>query len=271
MKLVWHTIVPTSSGGRLRESQPLWNLMRDYAARVVDPATTVEFMFMDPGMRTLAHPYAALANERWLVIHALAAERAGADGFLTAYFGDLGLESLQSALQIPVVGSLQSALAVAANIGRRAGIVTVHPGYVHQLELAILRSGLGGRLVDHRPVRYWPMDWQEEVGNALEGKPDQLLDAFTAVADTLIADGADVIIGVGQVFGAFLAKYDVRVIGSTGVPIVDIGASGLKMLELMVSMRQTLGLRKSEAIGSPFRTLSPDLFAAATEMLRSQA
>jgi allantoin racemase len=271
MRLVWHTIVPTDSGGRLRESEPLWALMRDYVSRVVDPETTVEFMFMNPGTRTLAHPYAALANERWLVIHALAAERGGADGFLTAYFGDLGLETLQSALQIPVVGSLQSALAVAANVGRRVGIATVHPGYVHHLELAIQRYGGGGRLVDHRPVRYWPMNWQEEVGKALDGQPDQLFAAFTAVANTLIADGADVIIGVGQIFGAVLAKYDVRVVGDTGVPIVDIGASGLKMLELMASLRKTIGLRKSEAIGSPLRTLSPDLFAAATEMLRSEA
>ena len=52
-------------------------------------------------------------------------------------------------------------------------------------------------------------------------------------------------------------------IEKTGVPVVEVSACGLKMLETLITLKRTIGLNKSEHPNAPFRTPDKSLVEAA--------
>jgi len=52
-------------------------------------------------------------------------------------------------------------------------------------------------------------------------------------------------------------------IDKTGVPVVEVAACGLKMLETMITLKRTIGLNKSEHPNAPFRTPDKNLVETA--------
>lgn len=65
----------------------------------------------------------------------------GADAMVLACFGDPGLEALREVAEVPVIGLLDSALAVAASGGRPFAIVTAGVAWVPMLEERVQLCG----------------------------------------------------------------------------------------------------------------------------------
>ena len=267
MRIVWHIGLPRGSDGRMEDPEKLWSALTDYAAKVVDTKTKVELRFLERSIQ-FGHPYHFLINNVLLVEEVVKCQEEGFDAVMLAPAIDPGLDESRAAAQIPVVGSLESAMVLSQFIGRRVGIVGVRAGYVTLIEQNMNRYGLRQRLIDNRPVRLWEMNYKD-VTRALKGDGDEFITQFERVARELIAEGADVIVGACQFFGGIFNRLGYKGIINPGVTYVDCSAAGLKMAESMVSLTKSIGLRKSESPFSPFRSMDPALVKEAAMIRRS--
>jgi len=267
MRIVWHIGLPRGSDGRMEDPEKLWSALTDYAAKVVDPNTKVELRFLERSIQ-FGHPYHFLINNVLLVEEVVKCQEEGFDAVMLAPAIDPGIDESRAAAQIPVVGSLESAMVVSQFIGRRVGIVGVRAGYVTLIEQNMNRYGLRQRLIDNRPVRLWEMNYKD-VTKALKGDGDEFVSQFERVARELIAEGADVIVGACQFFGGIFDRVGYKGVIDRGVTYVDCSAAGLKMAESMASLNKSIGLRKSESPFSPFRSMDPALVKEATKIRRS--
>lgn len=271
MRIVWHVGLPRSNVGRMEDPEKLWTAMADYAVKVVSPETKVELRFLEGSTTKFVYPYLSLVNNALLVEDVLKCQEEGFDAVMLAPAIDPALDESRAAVSITVVGSQESAMAISQFIGRRVGTVGVQAGYVMMIDQNIKRYGLRQRMIDNRPVRLWE-NWEMEFKNierALKGDGNDFINHFERVARELIEDGADVLVGGCQFFGAIFNRLGYTGVKDQGVPFIDCAAAGLKMAECMVSFARSIGLTKSESPFSPFRSMAPALIKEAAAIRRS--
>jgi Asp/Glu/hydantoin racemase len=268
MRIAWHIGLPKSSDGRIAEPEKLWRALAEYAGKIVHPFTTIELRFIEGSTSKLFYPYLSLVNNALLVEDVLKCQEEGFDAVVLAPAIDPALDESRAAASIPVVGSLESAMAISVFVGRRVSAIGIRDGYITMIEQNISRYGLRHRMIENRPVRLWEMQYRDLV-QALKGDGAEFITQFESVALELINDGADVIVGGCQLFGCILDRLGYTTIADKGVPFVDCAAAGLKMAESMVSLGRSVGLKKSESRFSPFRSMDPALLEEAATVRRS--
>jgi Asp/Glu/hydantoin racemase len=249
---------------RMDDPEPLWQVMAAYAARVAAVSTTVELRFVDAAASAMQYPFVSVLNAAILGEDLRRAERDGVDAVLIAAAGEPGLPELKTVVSIPVVGSVEAGLATSVYVGSRVGIVTINPGYADIMRRNAVRYGLGDRLI-HTPVRQFGMTWPV-VERALGGNPDELLSGFDTAFRQLLDDGADVVVGAAQIFGAVLEHVGYR---ASGAAFVDGAAAGIKAAESLVHLRRTLGLEVTGAEGSALRPVPDQAVEQGYDALRS--
>ena len=254
MRFGWHVVLTKDTAGRVADTARFWSLLETYANRIVGPSDSVELLFTRS--RTLStQTLMTVVNTITLVNDVLEAQAAGLDGVVLAASIDPGVYEARSIARIPVVGSIESALAISGFIGQKAGIVTIAGGadpasYARTIEQNASRYGCRDKLIANRPVRALDQSWQEFYrcySDAVSGNGDAFLSAFDATARELVRDGADVVICGNQLFGAVLDHYGQLKCTSNNVPLIDNTAAGLKMLQVLNSLRMTTGLDISRA------------------------
>jgi allantoin racemase len=151
---------------------------------------------------------------------------------------------------------------IARTLGRAFAVVTVHEGYVTMIEQNLRAYGFESLAISRRPARRFGMTYENYIA-ALNGKSDEFLVEFTKTAKECIADGADVIIAGGQLFGPVFQRNKFLTIPNTGVPVLDTAACALRLAETLVSLRRSIGLKKSEHPNAPFRTAPPEVLESA--------
>ena len=267
MKLVWNVALTAASDGRLDDPEPLWDAVRRYAHTVTRDDVEVEVRFLPCVAEAMKYPMISLLNGAIMIEDIRRSVAEGADGVMIAPVGEPALDEARSAVDVPLVGSLEAGMALTQFLGRRVEVITISEAYVTIVTRNLRRYGLTGRLMDHRPIRHIAMDWRA-VAAALEGDAGPLLESFTTVADAMVADGADVIVAGGQIFGSLLLHA-----GWTPgpVPIVDIASAGLKALESLVDLRASVGLATSAAPSSPFRRVPDAEIEAGFATLRAMS
>lgn len=265
MKLVWHVGLSVGSDGRLEDPEPLWAAVRRYADAVARDDVEVEVRFLPRVAEAMKYPMISLLNGAIMIEDIRRSIDEGADGVMVAPAGEPALDEARSAVDVPLVGSLEAGMALTQFLGRQVGVITISEAYVTTITRNLRRYGLTDRLIDHRPIRHIAMEWRA-VAAALDGDAGPLLESFTTVADAMVADGADVIVAGGQIFGALLMHA-----GWTPgpVPIVDIASAGLKTLESLVDLRTSVGLATSAAPNSPFRRVPDSEIEAGFVALRA--
>lgn len=67
-------------------------------------------------------------------------------------------------------------------------------------------------------------------------------------------DGADVVICGCMPYGTALSYAGYTEVANTGVPVVTPLPAMIKLAELLVDLRRSVGLAKSEAVVSPYRS-----------------
>ncbi len=102
---------------------------------------------------------------------------------------DSMLDALRQALDIPVVGVLQSGMLLATLMGYRFGVVTFSNTVVPMIEEMIVRYGLADKAVRVRSSESSGTEMMLGLGDAHD-----IIDAFSAAARACIADGAEVLV-----------------------------------------------------------------------------
>jgi allantoin racemase len=262
IRIYWPIGLTREMPGRTGQGAMFETALSDYARTVVAPGTAVTIGWMQKTTSLLSSIFLGMVNDVHVISDILQAEREGFDGAMIGPHWDPGLYGAREAATIPVAGPLEAATMVAQTLGRRFAVLTVHEGYVPMIERNLRLYGCESRAIANRPVRRFGMTYDNIVA-AFEGRSDAFLEEFTATARQCIADGADVIIAGGQLFGPVFQRYRYFTIPNTGVPVVEVSACGLKMAEALVVLKRNIGLAKSEHPNAPFRTPAADALAQA--------
>ncbi|MFC1824816.1 aspartate/glutamate racemase family protein [Thermodesulfobacteriota bacterium] len=234
----------------------LMNGFMKMAEKMAGPGTEVTLGYPEKGCRPMAgvlYPgITAMANAH-TVERVIQAEEEGYDAVIILAATDEGLLRARAAVNIPVTSTGEASIYVAQLLGHRFGIVVVDPVMPAIIESNLRQYGFRDNALGLRPVRVAMIEHLDMV-DACREKPERLIEKFEKVAWELIRDGADVIIAGESYIGPAFSLAGYTEIPKANVPLVDCGAAALKMAELLAALHKSLGLRKSNARTSPYRT-----------------
>src|SRR5579859_4559196 len=221
MRIFWQSFVDASANA------PYMALLSEYLNNIAAPGTTVQVEGISPPDRE----FGRLSEFRCAVQavgNGLAAEERGFDAFVMGHFQDPGLYELRSALEIPVIGTGESTLLAASQLGRRLGLVTLDVAFeVWHYEQAD-RYGLGGRVVDVTGMGCRPEDFAAAFAGDRAAHA-RMLEDFTACALPLVERGADVVVPAGVLPGLLIGReYGFKV---AHAPVINCAAVALKSSE----------------------------------------
>jgi allantoin racemase len=258
IKIYWPIGLSRDMPDRTNRADLIEEAINGYTQLIMAPGTTVTVGWMEKTTSLLSSIFLGMINDVYMVNDILKAERQGYDAAMVGPHWDPGLMAAREAASIPVTGPGESAMLLAHTLGRRFAILDVHEGYVPMVERIIRLYGFEEWAIALRPVRRFGMTYDNFV-RCIDGTSDEFLVEFEKTARECIADGADIILAGGQIFGPVFLKHNFFTIPNTGVPVIDVGACGLKLAEMLVSLRRSIRLKKSEHVNAPFRTPPRDI------------
>ncbi|HLH58613.1 MAG TPA: aspartate/glutamate racemase family protein [Streptosporangiaceae bacterium] len=200
-----------------------------HAARAVaGPGTTITAVSPDMGPESIESHYdAALAVPGVLGLVA-AGERAGADGYVIACFGDPGLDAARELAAGPVAGIAEAAMHAASFLGRTFSVVTTLSRTAGRTWDLVRRYGFGDACRNVHACDLPVLALDSAEARAVIAKRCAL---------ARDADGCDVIV-LGC---AGMTGLAAELTGDLGIPVVDGVAAATKTVEALVA----LGLRTS--------------------------
>jgi Asp/Glu/hydantoin racemase len=179
------------------------------------------------------------------------------DAVVIAAFGDPGMPGIREALDVPVLGMTEAALASASLLGGRFSIVAISRRITAWYRETVERCGMIGRLASIRSLDE-PLP---DIGTVQSDKALQLKDACMKAIE---ADGADVII----LAGAPLAGLARSLAGQIPVPLVDGVSSAVQQVETLVRLKP--GRARSGSFAPPPDKANAGLPAALQELLKGR-
>jgi Asp/Glu/hydantoin racemase len=206
-------------------SDSVTQLIGDEARRAASPGTDITMLTARFGVAYIETRFEALIGA--YATAELAAEHSpGHDAVIVAAFGDPGVSGLREALEIPVVGLTEAALASACLLGHRFSIVAISRRITAWYRESVEHNGLIGRLASIRsldaPLR--------DIGTVQADHAARLRELCATVVDE---DRADVII----LGGAPLAGLARTIAGEIPVPVVDGVSSAVRHAETLVALK----------------------------------
>ena len=206
-------------------SESVSQLIGDEARRAASPGTDITMLTARFGVAYIETRFEALIGA--YAAAELVAERSpGHDAVIVAAFGDPGVPGIREALDIPVVGLTEAALASACLLGHRFSIVAISRRITAWYREAVEQNGLVGRLASIRsldePLR--------DIGTVQADHAARLRELCAAVVEE---DRADVII----LGGAPLAGLARTIAGEIAVPVVDGVSSAVRHAETLVALK----------------------------------
>ncbi len=219
--------------------------LRKHIDGIVRPDTEVVLHGMHPETYKTTYPghdirynllFALHANQ--FVLNGLAAQEQGFDVYAISTLPDPMLLDIRSALDIPVVGYGESSMHLACMYGRKFGMLTFIEEQLPFMEERVASYGLTDRFAG---VRNAGFTFDDLLANFNDPAP--VIRQFEESARALIREGADVIIPGEVPMGVTMAAHGVRRVDD--VPLLDGLAATMKMAELMVDLRRSVGLEVS--------------------------
>lgn len=228
------------------EDLPAYRMaMEAHIRKVVRPDTEVVMHGLLPGTYPTDYPGTDLAHASLFAIHgmqwivqAMKAGQGGFDAFAMATIPNPLIREIRSLIDMPVVGYGEASFHLACMLGRRFGLLLFIDRMTPLLEDQIADYGLATRCAGVAPVGFTFQDVQKGFAD-----PEPLLERFRGSARNMITSGADVIVPGEMPLNVFLASHGVSHVD--GVPIVDGLAVTMKMAELLVDLRRSVGLTQS--------------------------
>ena len=215
-------------------TESVTRLIGEEAQRAASPGTQLTLRtapfgvaYIETRLEALIGAYASLL---------MVCENAGHDAVIIAAFGDPGLPALRDALDRPVVGLTEAALAAAGRLGQRFSIIAISQRITAWYRQSVEGYGYGARLASIRALDR-PIS---DIGGVQQEHAARLK-ALCAAA--VKEDGAEVLI----LAGAPLAGLARRIEGEVPVPLVDPIAAAVKQAESARSAGFTPPPRKANA------------------------
>jgi Asp/Glu/hydantoin racemase len=235
-------------------SDSVSQLIGDEARRAASPGTAITMLTARFGVAYIETRFEALIGA--YAVAELAAEHAqGHDALIVAAFGDPGVPGLREALDIPVVGLTEAALASACLLGNRFSIVAISRRITAWYRESVEHNGLIGRLASIRsldePLR--------DIGTVQADHAARLRELCAAVVEE---DRADVII----LGGAPLAGLARTIAGEIPVPVVDGVSSAVRHAESLVALKP--GAARAGSFAPPPEKPNAGLSPALQALLR---
>lgn len=194
------------------------------AAAIAAPGTTVETVSPAMGPESIESHYDEALAVPGVLAEIEAGERAGADGYVIACFGDPGLDAAREIARGPVVGIAEAAMRTAAFLGRGFSVVTTLERSRGRTWDLAERYGLSGfcRGVHATDIAVLELDSDPE---ALK----KITEASRAAAST---DGSDAIV-LGC---AGMSAFCPAIAADIGIPVVDGVHAGVLLVQSLVQM-----------------------------------
>jgi Asp/Glu/hydantoin racemase len=239
MRIWYQSAVEMAGASTYREA------LERHVARVADPGTTVEIHGVPSGTWAGFQPsqlfgcpavfLAALGPA--LLRNALRAEKEGYDAFVIGTYIEPFLREVRSAVEIPVVSSLEATLLVGCSTAHTIGLVTLNSPLLWSLRTSIERHRLTervGALLSMEPE----LTEKEIIG--LFADPDAYLDRFRATARRAIAAHADAIIPAEGILAEIVAAAGIT--NLDGAAVLDGVGIPVAYAEMMAKLRARTGL-----------------------------
>lgn len=244
MRIWWQSFVDAKGNAAYFER------LTDYLTGIAAPGTEVQVHGISPPDRD----FSRLSEFRCAVAavdNGLEAAEQGFDAFVMGHFQDPGLYELKSAVSIPVIGTGEATLHLAAQMGRRIGLVTLDDVFRNwHLEQGDL-YGLSHRISHVAGMNVAPADFANSFAGDAQARAT-LLEAFREVAEPMVAGGADVIVPAGVLPGLLIGdEYGLRI---GHAPVVNCAAVALMQAEMLVRLHRQNGL---EPATGPFCARAP--------------
>jgi allantoin racemase len=205
-------------------SESVSQLIGDEARRAASPGTAITMLTAPFGVAYIETRFEALIGA-YATANVIAEHWRGHDATIVAAFGDPGIAGIREALDIPVVGLTEAALASACLLGHRFSIVAISRRITAWYRESVEHNGLAGRLASIRSLDQ-PL---RDIGSVQSDHAARLRELCTAMVDE---DGADVII----LGGAPLAGLARTIAGDIPVPVVDGVSSAVRHAETLVAL-----------------------------------
>jgi len=188
---------------------------------------------------TLTCKYLITMNDRAVLEGIVQAEKDGFDGVMIFCFDDPCLWEGRQAVDIPVVGLGETSMLMAHVMGASFGVMVLDEEHIPLAKENARRDGFSDKLAGVRPI---PISHEGHIEAMLDAS--QLIKACQEVGRELIRDGAEVLIPGCALTGAILrtapgcAKYPNGLTEIDGVPVMDILATEVKVLETLVALKR---------------------------------
>jgi allantoin racemase len=176
------------------------------------------------------------------------------DAVIVAAFGDPGVPGIREALDIPVVGMTEAALASASLLGQRFSIIGITGRIGVWYRETVERCGLLGRLASIRTLD----EKIPDIGKVQEAHAGRLKELCISCIEQ---DRADVII----LGGAPLAGLARGMAGEIPVPLVDGVSSAVQQAETLVRLKP--GAARAGSFAPPPLKANAGLPASLQELL----
>lgn len=205
-------------------SESVTQLIGAEARRVAAPNTELTLVTAPFGVAYIETRFEALIGA-YATASAVAERLEGHDAVIVAAFGDPGVPALREALDVPVIGITEAALASACLLGQRFSIVAISRRITAWYRECVGYNGLLARLASIRSLDA-PLRDIGAVQDDHAGRLRQLC------VECVERDGADAII----VAGAPLAGLARSLAGQLPVPVVDGVSSAVRHAESLVAL-----------------------------------
>lgn len=185
------------------------------AARLSSEGVKVDFVNIETGPASIECDYEIMLAQPGTVARIIEAEREGADAVVIDCMGDPGLFGARECVAIPVLGPMQTSMALAAMIGHRFSVVTVLQRITPMIENQAALYGMSGKLASARAVDIPVLELERDLAATKR--------ALTAEArKAVIEDKADVIIfGCTGMLGCADAVREGLLNEGLDVPVID--------------------------------------------------
>jgi len=206
----------------------------------------VEHTWSKRGTQAVQYKSCDLLNTLETVQHVLDAQDKGIDGVVIGCSLDIGLKESREVATIPVVSAMEAAMYASCIMGRKFSIISFGQRARVRQEQLIDEYGLRNRSTN---VRAFEMTL-EELGAALgtESGKRNLREVFMEEGrKAVMEEGAEVIIpGCGILSALCVIDEIVNVDGIEDVPVIDTFVPALKLVEMLVTMKDKLGINISK-------------------------
>jgi allantoin racemase len=229
LSLRLHVVVPVTGMGA-RDSAAL--------AAGLGPGVAVTWSRIETGPASIESELDEALAAPDTIAKVLDAARSGAAAVVIDCLGDPGLEAAREVVTIPVLGSGQTSMHVAAMLGYRFSILTVLSRLIRVDEEKAARCGLASRLASVRSVDIPVLELEQDHERLTEALAEQGLRAVRDDGAHVIILGCTGMLGLADSVAAALAAA-----GAPGIPVVDPlpatlqVAAGLARLGLAPSRR----------------------------------